>query len=89
MSTWKQAAAFITLVFVIVVIQSALADPLVTLQSSLLPYAGASGQFDGKTLIEDLFSSWFNMGLVAVFLLAGVVIARVVRRELTRQGRRP
>jgi hypothetical protein len=89
MATWKQAAAFVTIVFVITVVQAGLAGPLVTLQDALVPYAGGSGQFDGVSLIEGLFSSWFDMGLVAIFLLAGAVIARLVRRELTRQGRRP
>jgi hypothetical protein len=90
MSTWKQAAAFVTIVFVIVVIQSTLASPLIQLEDTLLQFGDYSNQqFDGNALIDGLFAQWFNMGLIAIFLLAAVVIARLVRRELTRQGRQP
>lgn len=88
--SWKQAATFITIVFVIVLVQALVADPLVTLQNSLLDSVTfGTTQFDGPQLIKDNIAAWFNMGLVAVFVLMGVVVARAVRKELTRQRRGP
>lgn len=88
--SWKQAVGFLTVVFVIVVIQSAVAGPLVQLQDTLLDSGDYSNEYmDGEAQIQSLVDAWFNMGLVAIFLLAGVVVARIVRKELTRQGRQP
>jgi len=88
--SWKQAAAFLTVVFVITVIQTAIAGPLVTLQDTLINAVDfGSPHFNGASLIRGIVSSWFQMGLVAIFGLMLVAIARVVRRELTRQGRQP
>jgi len=88
--SWKQVAGFLVIVFGIVMVQTTIAGPLYELQTALLTAVDLqSSQFNGAQLIRNLFSSWFNMGLVAIFLLAAVVIARIVRRELTRQGRPP
>lgn len=88
--SWKQAAAFLTVVFIIVVIQTAVAGPLITLQNTLIDSVNfGSPHFDGPALITGMVSSWFDVGLVAIFGLMGVAIARVVRKELTRQGRQP
>lgn len=88
--SWQQAATFLVVVFIIVVIQAAVAGPLVEVQDSLTSNVDFNNEhFNGPDLIEGLVSTWFNMGLVAIFLLAGSVIALLVRRELTRQGRRP
>lgn len=84
--SWKQAAGLLTVVFVLAVLQAALAGPLITLQDGLLDSGDYSNEhWDGESLIEGMFSSWFDMGLVAFFLLMGVAVARAVRRELTRQ----
>lgn len=88
--SWKQALSLLVVVFIIVVIQSAVAGPLIQLQDSLIgSVTFGSPHFDGAQLIRDNVSTWFNMGLIAIFGLMGVAIARVVRKELTRQGRQP
>lgn len=85
---WKQAAGLLVIVFVIVLAQSVLAAPLTTLETDLNASGDYSNEhFDGNTLISDAFSSWWDMGLLAMFLAMGVVVAEAVRRELTRQGR--
>lgn len=83
--SWQQAATLLTAVFVLTVGQAVLAGPLLTLQGDLSDTVGSNEHFDGGSLISGLFGSWFDMGLVGVFLLMGVAIARVVRRELTRR----
>lgn len=88
--SWRQAASFLVFVFILVVLQSVLAGPLLELQTSLITSVDfASPHFDGPQLIRGLVSTWFDMGLVAVFFLGGSVVALLVRRELTRQGRPP
>jgi len=88
--SWRQAATFLVVVFIIVLIQSVLAGPLVTLEDSLISAVDfGSPHFDGAQLIRGLVSTWFNMGLLAVFILAGGVVAMLVRRERTRQRRQP
>jgi hypothetical protein len=87
--SWKQAASLVTIIFVLTLLQSLLADPVYTLETSLLAVDFGSPHFDGASLISGLISSWFNMGLVAVFVVIGVALARTVRKELTvnRRGR--
>jgi len=88
--SWRQAATFLVVVFIIVVIQATLAGPLVTLENSLISAVDfGSPHFDGAQLISSLVSTWFNMGLLAVFVLGGGVIAMLVRKEFSRQGRPP
>jgi len=87
--SWKQAASLLTIIFILTLLQSLLADPVYTLENSLLAVDFGSPHFDGASLISGLISSWFNMGLVAVFVVIGVALARTVRKELTvnRRGR--
>jgi|APHM01.1.fsa_nt_gi hypothetical protein len=83
---YRQVLTVLVVVFVITLVQSALAAPLVQLEGALTGVADLSGgQFDGEVLISGLFDSWFNMGLVAVFGLIILSAARVLRRELTRR----
>jgi ABC-type Fe3+ transport system permease subunit len=84
--SYRQVLSVLVIVFVIVLIQSTLAGPLVQLEGALTGVADLSNpHFDGESLISGMFSSWFNVGLVAIFLLIGVTVARVLRRELTRR----
>lgn len=86
--SWRQAVTFLVIVFVIVVVQAILAGPVVDIQNDLTDSVDWNNEhFDGPSTIENMVTSWFRMGLVAIFLLMGVAVARVVRRELTRQGR--
>lgn len=87
--SWKQAASLVTIIFVLTLLQSLLADPVYSLEASLLDVGFGSPHFDGASLISGLISSWFDMGLVAVFVVIGVALARTVRKELTvnRRGR--
>lgn len=88
--SWKQAAALVSIIFVITVVQSLLAGPIFQFQDTVIAAVSfGSPHFDGASLIKGLISSWFNMGLVAVFLVIGVAIARVVRKELTINKRQP
>lgn len=88
--SWKQAAALVSIIFVITLVQSLLAGPIFQFQDTLISSVSfGSPHFDGASLIEGLVSSWFDMGLVAVFLVIGVAIARVVRKELTINRRQP
>lgn len=88
--SWKQAAGLIVIIFVLVLLQSVAAGPVFTLQDSLNESGDYdNAQFDGNELINGLYVSWFDMGLVAVFLLLGVALARVVRRELNKFRRQP
>lgn len=88
--SWKQAAALVSIIFVITLVQSLLAGPIFEFQDSLIAAVDfGSPHFDGASLITGLVSSWFDMGLVAVFLVIGVAIARVVRKELTINRRQP
>lgn len=88
--SWRQAATFLVVVFIIVAIQSALAGPLFEVQNGLIDAVSFNNaHFDGPGLIRGMVSTWFDMGLVAIFFLGGSVIALLVRRELTRQGRPP
>jgi hypothetical protein len=65
-----------------------LAAPLTTLQKDLNATGNYDNDhFDGNALIGQMFSSWFNMGLLAIFLAMGVVVAEAVRREITRTRR--
>jgi flagellar biosynthesis protein FlhB len=86
---WKQAAGLLTIIFIIVVVQSAVAGPLVELQNAFLEVDFANEHWDASALITGMVSSWFNMGLVAIFLLMGATLARAVRKELTRQNQGP
>jgi hypothetical protein len=88
--TWKQAATLVVIVFTLTLLQAMVASPLVTLQDDLKDSGNLTNEhWDGEQLITDLTDKWFTMGLVALFVLPGVAIAFVVRRELTRQQRRP
>lgn len=89
--SWKTAATVLIVVFVIAVMQSALAGPAVQIQESLngtgdySKLDGVSG-YNGNEVISGLLGSWFDMGLLAMFGVMAWGVARVVRRELTRGG---
>lgn len=88
--SWKQMASFLVLVFVLLTLRAVLAGPLRQIENALLDLGNLSNEhFDGATVISGIFDQWFLMVLLAVFLLMGVAIARVVRKELTRQAERP
>lgn len=91
--SWRTVATVLIVVFLIAVVQSALAGPLVQITSSLNDtgdYGDLDGVegYDGNSVISGMASDWFNMGLVAMFGMMAYGIARVVRRELTRGGLR-
>lgn len=85
--SWRTIAAVLTVIFLISLIQSAMADPL-TMLASAFSDTGTYGfaGLDGNAYITGLPSTWFNMGLVAMFGLMVWGLARVVRQELTRGG---
>jgi hypothetical protein len=88
--SWKQAAGVLTVIFVITVMQAVFAAPLFELEGDLTSVGDLSNEhWNGEDLINGMFDSWFDMGLVAVFGVMFVSIARVVRKELTRQGKPP
>lgn len=88
--TWKQATALVSIIFVLTLLQALLAQPIYALETSLLSAVDfGSPHFDGATLISELIETWFNMGLVAIFVVIGVALARTVRKELTINRRRP
>lgn len=88
--SWKQAAALVSIIFVLTLLQSLLAEPVFVFRDTLLSAVDfGSPHFDGGSLISGLISSWFNMGLVAIFVVIAVALARTVRKELTVNRRGP
>jgi hypothetical protein len=86
--SWRTAAAVLIVVFSITLTMAVVAGPLKDFQQGINESGDYSNDhFDGEQTIQDTISSFFDMGLVAVFGIMAWGIARVVRRELTR-GRR-
>lgn len=88
--TWRTVAAVMVVIFLIAVIQSIMAGPLVTVSESF----NQTGDYDldgnlNNSFITDLPNAWFNMGLVGMFMFLGWGVARVVRREITQRGGPP
>lgn len=91
--SWRVVAAVLTGIFIIAVVQAALAGPLLAFAGDLKDsgdYTGLSGNpdFDAEATIDGMVNNWFDMGLVGMFGLIAWAAARVLRRELTR-GRQP
>lgn len=86
--SWRTITAALTVIFVIVLVQSVLAGPLVDtidgFQDSGTYDDDSPGDFDGEQRMEDIQDSWFDMGLVLIFGIMAWAVARVARRELTR-----
>jgi len=80
---WREVAAVLTVVFVVVVIQTIAAPALVQTTEDLKDSGEYSNDhFDGESLIDGYVDAWFNMGLIALFGMMAWGVARVVRREL-------
>lgn len=89
--SWKTATTVLIVIFAIAVAQSILADPAVTIQSSLNETAGdvsidtgPGEDFNGNAHITGILGDWFNMGLIGMFGIMMWGLARAVRRELTK-----
>lgn len=83
--SWKTAATLLTIVFVLVMIQSVLAQPLSTVTTDLNATGDYNNEhFDGNARITGYFGDWLNMGLIGIFGILMWGFARVLRRELTR-----
>lgn len=88
--SWKQAAGLIIVIFTLALLQSVAAPAIFEVEEGINQSGDYSNEhFDGNALITDTFSSWWDMGLVAIFLLMGVALARAVRRELNKLRREP
>lgn len=89
MMSWKTAATVIIIVFVLLLLQATLAGPMTRTLDSLNETGDYSNEhFDGNSLIPGYISSFFDMILVGVFGMMGWAAARILRREITRGGRR-
>lgn len=85
--SWRAAATVLIVVFGVVLVQAAIADPLITFETSLNATGDYSNEhFDGNAIIDGLPQAWFNMGLIAIFGLMVYGVMRVIRQELTRGG---
>lgn len=84
--SWRIIATVLVIVFSIVLLQSALAGPLMETSERLNESGDYSdnGHFDGNQIISDMPGHWFNMGLVAIFGIMAWGAWRVIREELTR-----
>jgi len=83
--SWKTVAIILAVVFLVVTVQSILADPLVEVASDFNETGDHSTEFyDGNKLITDLPGAWLNMGLVVIFGLMAYGVAVVIKREATR-----
>lgn len=90
--SWRTIATVLIVVFAVAIVQAALAAPLNSVLGDLNDtgdYSDLDGvdDYNGNSIIGGLWSSWMNMGLVAMFGMMVWGVARVVRRELTRGGR--
>lgn len=84
---WKTAAAVLVVVFSVVLLQAMLADPIKTYQDGLNKSGNyTNDHFNGEETIQNVITSWFNMGWVLIFGIMGWGIYRAIRRELTRRG---
>lgn len=84
---WKAVSVVLIVVFMIVVVQSALAGPAVEVTESLNATGDYSNDhFDGNALITGFDDAWFDMGLIAIFGIMMWGTWFVLKRELT-EGR--
>lgn len=89
--SWRVVATVLTVVTVLVIVQSALASPLHETTTQLNETGdygdldGVSG-YDGNQVITGLWDDWMKMGLIGMFGIMLWGTARVVRKELTRGG---
>lgn len=82
---WKAVVTVLIVVFGVVIIQMAMASPLVSISESLNETGDYSNDhFDGNEVIGDMPDIWFNMGLIAIFGIMAWGIWWIIRRELTR-----
>lgn len=81
--SWRTAATLMIVVFVMLIVLSVMADPLVQIADAFQGIE-TSGQFNTDSKIDANVNAWFNMILVAVFGVMGWGTWRVLRRELTR-----
>lgn len=85
--SWRIVSTVLIIVFAIVIVQGVLADPLIETGEQLNATGDYDNEhFDGNSIITDMPTHWFNMGLVAIFGIMSWGAWRVVRRELTRGG---
>jgi hypothetical protein len=88
--SWRTAATALVVVFAIAMAQAVLIGPVLQVTSDLndtgdySDLEGADDDYNGNEVISSLPGQWLNMGLVAMFGIMAWGIARVVRRELTR-----
>jgi hypothetical protein len=88
--SWRTAATALVVVFAIAMGQAVLIGPVLQVTSDLndtgdySDLEGADDDYNGNEVISSLPGQWLNMGLVAMFGIMAWGIARVVRRELTR-----
>lgn len=84
--SWRAVAAVLIAVFFYVVLQSAMAGPLVQIGNELNETTEMESEHFDDSTFTSLPRAWFNMGLIGIFLGMVWGLARVVRRELTRGG---
>ena len=85
--SWRTAAVVLTVIMAVVVLQAALADPLISVGDQLNDTGDYSNDaYDGNALITSLSKSWINMGTVLIFGIMAYGVATVIKRELTRGG---
>jgi len=90
---WRALLVAFVSVAALVVAQGALAGPVVQVSHNLNAtgdYSGLSGNpgFDGNSIITGVISSWFQMGLIAIFGAMAWATWFVLRRERTTRGGR-
>lgn len=84
---WRAIAVVLTVVFSIVVIQDILADPMISLVDTFVDVGPTNTEYyNGEELMRGYLDNWFWMGIVAIAGVMVWAVARVVRREFTRQG---
>lgn len=81
--SWRTAATLMIVVFVMLIVLSVMADPLVQIANAFQDLE-TSGQFNTDSKIDANVNAWFNMVLVGIFGIFGWATWRVLRRELTR-----
>jgi hypothetical protein len=88
--SWRTAATVLVVALAIAMAQVVLIGPVLQVTSDLndtgdySDLEGADDDYNGNEVISSLPGQWLNMGLVAMFGIMAWGIARVVRRELTR-----
>jgi hypothetical protein len=88
--SWRTAATALVVALAIAMAQVVLIGPVLQVTSDLndtgdySDLEGADDDYNGNEVISSLPGQWLNMGLVAMFGIMAWGIARVVRRELTR-----